>query len=203
MENEVSLFGEKRMTVKEVAEAFGVTPEAIKKHVRGLFPEAMKNGIPTYLNEQQVTDIKRTMIPTTQVVAATTDFEMIEKAKDVMQWLNQKYEEEKQKRIDAENKLEISAPKAIIHDALLKTTGEMSITDASKHFGLNPKSQVFPYLREHGYLTRKDLPTQYAIELDLLTLKQNMDVYGRSHSQAVVQSRQLPRFKKLVADRMV
>ena len=92
------------MTVKEVAEAFGVDPESIKWHIRKEFPELLKNGIQTYLNEEQVTVIKKKMIPTSQLVAATTDFEMMEQAKNVMAWLSRKYEEEKTARVEAERK---------------------------------------------------------------------------------------------------
>lgn len=73
---ELSMNGDKRMTVKEVADILGVDPEAIKKHVRDLFPNAMRNGITTYLNEMQVTEIKKRMMPTTKVVGATTEIEM-------------------------------------------------------------------------------------------------------------------------------
>jgi predicted ArsR family transcriptional regulator len=48
-----------RMTVREVSEVLGVTDEAIKKHIRGLWPDLMRNGITTYLSEAQVTKIKR------------------------------------------------------------------------------------------------------------------------------------------------
>jgi transposase len=47
----------KTMTVKEVAEQLRCTPEAVKNHIRELFPRLMENGKPTYLNEAQVTII--------------------------------------------------------------------------------------------------------------------------------------------------
>lgn len=76
-EKNVSDFEKKSfMTVKEVASVLGVTPEAIKKHVRELFPEIIKNGVSIRLNEKQVTEIKQRMLPTTSVVGAVTDYEM-------------------------------------------------------------------------------------------------------------------------------
>jgi phage antirepressor YoqD-like protein/AraC-like DNA-binding protein len=49
---------EKTMTVKEVAEALGVSEGTIKHHIRKLFPTLMQNGKVTYLNEEQATAIK-------------------------------------------------------------------------------------------------------------------------------------------------
>jgi len=99
--------------------------------------------------------------------------------------------------------LELQAPKVEAYEKLMKTEKDMSITEASKHFMLHPKLDVFPYLREHGYLTSKDLPTMYAIEMDVLSLRQSQpDRYGKTHSQAIVKACQLPRFKKLVADKL-
>lgn len=46
------------MTVKEVAEVLGVHPETIKVKIRELYPELMRTGVTTRLNEAQVTNIK-------------------------------------------------------------------------------------------------------------------------------------------------
>jgi hypothetical protein len=55
------------ITVQEAAAALGVSPEAVKKHIRELYPELMRNGLTTYLNEAQITAIKRKMLPATSV----------------------------------------------------------------------------------------------------------------------------------------
>lgn len=51
--------GDKRMTVREVAEALRVSPSTVKKWVRALFPGLMQNGKTTYLNELHVTCVKQ------------------------------------------------------------------------------------------------------------------------------------------------
>jgi DNA-binding Lrp family transcriptional regulator len=51
----IAVCGDKRMTVREVAEALGCHSETIKQHVRKLFPQLMEKGKETYLNEAQVT----------------------------------------------------------------------------------------------------------------------------------------------------
>ena len=96
---------EKTMTVKEVASVLNVTPEAIKKHVRELFPEIIKNGVSIRLNEKQVTEIKQKMLPTTSVVGAVTDYEMELMTQKVLAYHAQKAAEYKSRMEVAENAL--------------------------------------------------------------------------------------------------
>ncbi|MDR1902010.1 MAG: phage antirepressor KilAC domain-containing protein [Treponema sp.] len=56
--NELARQGDKRMTVKEVAEALGVHYDTVASHVKQLFPELVRNGITTYLDDVQVTAVK-------------------------------------------------------------------------------------------------------------------------------------------------
>jgi transposase len=53
--NELSI--EKTMTIKEIAEILNVSVELITKKVRELYPDKMKTGKTTYLNEIEVTRI--------------------------------------------------------------------------------------------------------------------------------------------------
>jgi predicted transcriptional regulator len=57
------------MTVREVADVLGVTDEAIKKHIRELYPTLMQERVTTVLNEAQITEIKRRMRLTTKVAS--------------------------------------------------------------------------------------------------------------------------------------
>jgi predicted transcriptional regulator len=52
---------EKKMTVREIAEQLGCTPETVRAHIRVLFPDLMQDGKKTYLNEAQVTVILEKM----------------------------------------------------------------------------------------------------------------------------------------------
>ena len=63
--NEVTVTGDRRMTIREVAEVFGVQEQLIRKHARELYPDLMQNGATTYLNEEQITTIKQKMRPVT------------------------------------------------------------------------------------------------------------------------------------------
>lgn len=204
---ELSLFGESRMTVKELAYVLGVSVELITKRVRELYPDIMKHGVTTYLDETQVTAIKIRISENTSIAVTPYDRTKLadmpktnlEKELLIMQAM-----QFQQERIHhMQEMLTKMAPKAEVADALCKSLVDMSITDACKHFGLHPKVEVFPYLRKHGFLTSKDLPTQYAIDMNVLSLRQNLNKRtGRFNSQAIVKQGQLPRFKTLIAEKV-
>jgi DNA-binding Lrp family transcriptional regulator len=48
----------KTMTVREVAEVLGISPETVRANGKALYPDLFVNGVTTYLNEEQVTAIK-------------------------------------------------------------------------------------------------------------------------------------------------
>jgi phage antirepressor YoqD-like protein len=163
--NNLSLINESVMKIQDVATVLGVSAEAIRKHVRELYPDLMRNGIETYLNERQVTEIKRRMIPTTSVVGSVTALEIEEMTIKVISYHKAEADRLRAELIEAASKIES-------FNALMRSDETMSITDAAKHFGLHPKTEVFPYLRDRGYLTIYDLPTQSAIDAGYLALRE-------------------------------
>lgn len=187
--NEIESFANamsKAMTIQQVADVLGVSAEAIKKHVREIYPDLMKNGIQTFLDESQVTEIKKRMMPTTQVVAAITSLEITEMTLKVIAYHKGEADRLRQEVAYLYEQRAIDAPKVESHNALMRSELTMSITDAAKHFGLHPKTEVFPYLRAHHYLVADDLPSQSAIDAGYLKLVQNPDRFGVCHPQAVV-----------------
>lgn len=85
------------------------------------------------------------------------------------------------------------------HDAMMRSDKTMSITQCAKHFGVHPKTAVFPYLRERGYLTSKDLPSQAALDADILSLVETRDRYTDAiYPQAVVRVCQLEKWRTVV-----
>jgi DNA-binding Lrp family transcriptional regulator len=58
---EVARQGDMRMTIRDFAQRLGCSPEAIKKHVRDLFPDLMQNGKTTWLDGKQQTIILEKM----------------------------------------------------------------------------------------------------------------------------------------------
>lgn len=49
---------QKTMTAKEISHSLGVSLELITKKIKYLFPEIVKNGITTILNENQIAILK-------------------------------------------------------------------------------------------------------------------------------------------------
>jgi len=187
MSEQLALYGAPRMmTVKEVAEALGVHIDTIHSWIDKLYPDIKKNGVTTYLDEEQVTRIKQNigtgrndLQHLRNVPKVTTELEMAEMTMKVIQ-----YHVSRNKELEAA--LASAAPKVEMADALLHSGQTMSITDAAKHFGLHPKAEVFPYLRERGYLTAHDLPSQAAIDAGYLRLCEVRCPDGEVRRQAVV-----------------
>jgi len=190
-----ALSTEKTMTVKEVADILGVTTEAIKWNIRNIYPDLMKNGVKTLLTEKQVTKIKKNMIPTSQLVGAKTESEMVEKTMEVLTFWKQKHDE-----LKLEN--EVLKPKALIADEAIRDKDKhYSIRDAGKHIGLNQK-RIFEILRDHDLLTKKRLPTQKALNLGLLTLKTNT-VDGTNRPQSVMTMENICNFNYKITEKHI
>jgi transposase len=65
--NEVTSKSEKMMSIKEIAQMLGVSYDTIKNSVKRLFPEAVKNGKRTLLNETQIACISKDIVNNTDV----------------------------------------------------------------------------------------------------------------------------------------
>lgn len=111
----------KSMTVKEVADVFGVSKDTILNCIKRTMPNLLQHGKTTFLNETQVACISKelksnkvvtdrlTVEVSSTVKNSTTDLEILENYKkanaDFVALLERKYEEEKQKRELAEKSL--------------------------------------------------------------------------------------------------
>jgi hypothetical protein len=104
-------FGEKRMTVREVAEALWYDPRTIQIKVKELFPDIVRERETTYLTETQVTAVK---MACEKRFAATTDLEMMLLDKQVSEWKSRKIAE-------LEAALALAAPKVESFDALQRS----------------------------------------------------------------------------------
>lgn len=60
------------MTVKEIAEAIGVSTDTVKNCIRRIMPNKMQNGKTTFLNEQEVTMISKELKSNTFVSSHQT-----------------------------------------------------------------------------------------------------------------------------------
>lgn len=185
------------MTTKETAEALGVSESTIQRHAKEL--GLTENGKPTELDEKSVTIIKtriersgrNDLRNVAELPNVSTDLEMMILDARVSEWKTRRIEE-------LQKQLSIATPKVESFDALMRSENTMSITSAAKHFGVHPKTQVFPYLRELGYLTSKDLPTQAALDAGYLAVREVKGNDGVMRPQAVVLACQLETWRTKV-----
>lgn len=174
-----------KMTVKEVADVFGVSERTIQRHLKemreeGLSDNVVARGDGATLNEKEVTIIKariersgRTdLAQVCELPKVNTDLEMMMMDAKVSEWKTRKIKELQAQIEDKNQQLQIAAPKVESFDAMQRADNTMSITQAAKHFGLHPKTEVFPYLRDCGYLTGSDLPAQAALDAGYLVQRQ-------------------------------
>ena len=91
-----------------------------------------------------------------------------------------------EKREAAEYKVSILRPKANLADKALRDPKQhFSIRDAGKHIGLR-QSEIFKILRSNNLLTKKRLPTQKAIDENVLIIRSEPDKDGRNWPQALM-----------------
>jgi phage antirepressor YoqD-like protein len=172
--HEISIQGDKQMTIREIADVLGVTDEAIKKHIRELYPDLMRERVTTLLNEEQITEIKRHMRLTTKVASAITDIEAAEMLLKSAEHFKARFEQERELRIKTENKLSIAEPKAEVLDSITATDSDISIRElaailAIPHLGQN---NMFQKLRKDGYIDGFNRPYRQYIESGIMYEKE-------------------------------
>jgi phage antirepressor YoqD-like protein len=148
------------ITVQEAAAALGVSPEAVKKHIRELYPELLRNGLTTYLTEAQITAVKRKMLPTTEVAGMITDLEAAEMLLKSAGHFKARFEEERARRVEAEVKLAEAAPKVEFFDQVADSKDAISLRDTASTLNIPGwgRNKVFALLREKGVIDGRNIP---------------------------------------------
>ena len=156
-----------RMTVREVAEVLDVTDEAIKKHIRELWPDLMQPRITTHLNEEQFTRIKERMRLTTKVASVITDLEAMEMLSRAGEHFKTRYEQEQKARIEAErnvarleSKAEADRPKVEFFDQVADSGDAIQMRDVAAVLNLPGwgRNNIFAFLRNRKVLDRNNVP---------------------------------------------
>jgi transposase len=115
---------EKTMSVKEVSDVLGVSIRTIQEWVKDCFPEIVKNGIETRLNQYHITEIKKRMNINNNLASARevlTDIDMQEMTLKVIQYHVDKYNDLKNKLNQSENRVN-----RLVHDSKTYTTTEIA-----------------------------------------------------------------------------
>lgn len=123
------------------------------------------------------------VLPSIRKHGAYMTNETLEKAltsPDFLIQLATNLKEEKQKRIEAEQKIQKDAPKVLFADAVSTSQRSCLVAELAKILQQNGvnigQNRLFTWMRENGYLCQKgqyyNQPTQKAMELGLFELKQ-------------------------------
>lgn len=158
------------MTVREVAEAMGVSYDTINNAVKRLFPQIVKNGVKTFLNEEQVACISKelksnntvtdrlTFEVSSKVKNTTTELEVLSNALSAFNALQDLYN---QKEAEYKN---IIAEKQAILDRITNGKGCYSISQTAKALKL-PYGNItlFEKLRNMQILNQDNTPKQEQI----------------------------------------
>lgn len=194
---------EETMSVKDVASVLNVTPEALKKHIRVLFPEIIKNGIETRLNEKQVTAIKQRMLPTTSVVGNVTDYEMELLTQKVLAYHIKKANEYKSRAEIAEQQLIEQQPKVAAYNNYLSRDKFCNFRDAANY--LNIKQTDLMNLLKSKYIYKNSIGeyraySDYSDYFSLRPFERGKDKVGQ---QLMINIKGLEYFKKILAKEII
>ncbi|QEK11658.1 hypothetical protein FQB35_04385 [Crassaminicella thermophila] len=109
---------------------------------------------------------------------------------DFLIQLATKLKEEKQKRIEAERKIEKDKPKVLFADAVSASKTSILVGDLAKLLKQNGidtgAKRLFKWLRDNGYLIRRkgtdyNMPTQRSMELGLFEVKETSITHSDGH----------------------
>jgi phage antirepressor YoqD-like protein len=164
--NEMTLFNEKTMTVKEVAEALGVSVDTILNSIKDLEAQSEKirfgkiqgehGGKPYYvLNEAQVTAVKMNLRKNSRVAAQPKT--ALERNMVVLEAINILREDNETLRKENETLREENAemrPKAEVYDGIVERGKAMCLRDTAAEIGMR-QTDFIDYLLERGYIYRK------------------------------------------------
>ena len=178
MINELS--NEKFMTVKEVAEAMGVSYDTVNNSVKRLFPEIVKNGVKTKLDEVQIACISKelksnntvmdrvTFEVSSKVKNTTTELEVLANARNALIALDNLYKmkEAEYKAIIAEKDNQLLEQKPMVDGYQTFLASHNSFTMQKAAAMLKDKSGKSPYgrnnlikrLKREGILQSNGIP---------------------------------------------
>jgi len=164
MEGKVLQIGdEKKMTVQEVADILGYEKDYLRKKVKELFPESVRNGIETLLTEKQVTELKDVLAPRTldlkvQGQNAVTSIDIERMTLQVIQY--------HQNRIkDLEAQLTDAQPKIAFFDSVTNSKDAIDMKDAAKVLNIGiGRNTLFQRLRDLKILMENNTPYQTFID---------------------------------------
>ena len=160
--NELTVHSDKRMTVREVADVLGVSPDTVYNSAKELFPDIFVSKKTTYLNEAQVTAVKMNFRKNSEVAAQPkTELEMMLQVKQSIEYLTGKITDLQRENMEQKERLTIAEPKAAFTDLAMQSSDVLSMNDAAKILKLGYGNKtLYRKLREQGVLMADNVPYQ-------------------------------------------
>jgi phage antirepressor YoqD-like protein len=157
--------GDKRMTVREVAEALGVSIDTVYNSIKEIESQSEENrfgkvqgshgGKPYYvLDEAQVTAVKMNLRKNSEVAAQPkTRLEKALLIQQAMQFQNELVEELQKENVALKAENVVLKPKAEYHDRLVDAKGLTNFRDTAKELGI-PEKKFISILLQKKYVYR-------------------------------------------------
>lgn len=148
--------------VKEIAEILGVHHDTIRNWIKKYFPDKMKNGITTQLNQFEITVIKQEIdnnYSLRNVSEVKTELEMARQTLEVLQYQQSKIEEYKRK-------IESDKPKVDFFNLVADSSDCIDFLQFSKICGIG-RNTIFKILRNKEVFFLKEgynIPKQNYID---------------------------------------
>ncbi|MDR2394428.1 MAG: phage antirepressor KilAC domain-containing protein [Treponema sp.] len=208
--SEVTLHGERRMTVQEVAVALGCNPETIKHHIRTLYPDLMANGKTTYLNETQATEIKnrigsgrndlQNVLQVKNTVVTALDIERM--TLQVIEYHRTRIRELEAENREQQERLTIAEPKAEVYDGIVERGNGLCLRDTAGENGIR-QTDFIEYLLRHKYLYRKGEEFRFYAEYRKYFVEREIACNGHDGLQVLVTPEGRGHFVRLFTQRRV
>jgi len=151
---ELAAGGDRRMTVREVAEVLGCSPDTIYNSARELFPDIFRPGKTAYLTQEQVTAVKMNLRKNSEVAAQPkTDIEKALLIQQAMQY--------QQEIIDSlQEKVAAGRPKVEFFDQVADSADALQMRDVAGVLNIQGlgRNSLFKLLREKSVLDGRNIP---------------------------------------------
>jgi phage antirepressor YoqD-like protein len=161
--NEIAKQGDRRMTVREVAEALGVSERVVQFAVKKLYQGIVKNGVATYLNEEQVTAIKLELeshhnLEGTFEVSTRLERQLyIAKA---LQFANEEIQQLQSELSQKNQRIAADTPKVEFFDQVADSHDALQMRDVAAALNIPDlgRNKIFELLRKKGVLDDRNIP---------------------------------------------
>jgi anti-repressor protein len=215
MVGDIAISDDRRMTVREVADALGCDDETVRRHVKSVWPNLFQNGETAYLDESMVLVVKQKL-----GTSGRNDLRNVAEAREITTALEIEeltikviaYHKAEADRLRAENiaqkeQLAIAAPKVEFFDQVADSKDAIPMRDAAAALNIPGvgRNHLFAFLREKKVLDDKNLPYREYQDRGYFRIVERSwtDSVGESHVTLTtyVYQRGLDFIRKLIGER--